>query len=307
MNTLPLGIHHDIAASQYHRDNLLDEPTLSSSIAKILYDETPRHARQAHPRLGAFIGERASREMNLGSVAHEIMLGKGGGYIVSPYDDYKTKDARAWRDETIASGQTPIKDRDYRAAERMAKSLRIVLAEVPDAEAAFSRGRAETVVLWRDIGGPLCRAMLDWWDQPIIWDLKTTGNGLSDRALRMWIASGLDLQGAFYMRGLETAVPELAGRIKWRWVFVETEAPFEARIIEMDGATRAYGDRKAALSIEKWRKCLAENKWPGYPRIIDHVDYADWSEKNILAREEFDDDAINMRTIHQPRLTINQE
>jgi hypothetical protein len=189
----------------------------------------------------------------------------------------------------------------------MAKSLRIVLAEIPGAEAAFSQGRAETVVLWRDVGGPLCRAMLDWWDQPITWDLKTTGNGLSDRALRMWIATGLDLQGAFYMRGLETAVPELAGRVKWRWVFVETEAPFEARIVEMDGATRAYGDRKAALSIAKWRKCLAEDKWPGYPRVIEHIDYAAWSEANILAREEWDVDAMNMRTIHQPRLTANQE
>jgi hypothetical protein len=301
MTAITFGLHLDISAEQYHADRLLDDPTLSSSIAKILYDETPRHARQAHPRLGAYIGERASREMNLGSVAHEIMLGKGGGYVVSPYDDYKTKDARAWRDETIASGQTPIKDKDYRAAEQMAKSLRVFLAEVPGAEAAFSQGRAETVVIWRDIGGPLCRCMIDWLDGPIIWDLKTTGNGLSDRALRTWIASGLDLQGAFYMRGLETVEPKFAGRLKWRWCFLETEPPFEARIIEMDGATRAYGDRKAALAIEKWRKCLAENKWPGYPRVIEHLDYAAWSEANILAREEWDADAMNMRTIHQPR------
>lgn len=304
MITLPLGIHHDIEASQYHADNLCDEPTLSSSIAKILYDETPRHARQAHPRLGGMIAKKTTREMDLGSVAHEITLGKGGGYIVSPFDEYRTKEARAWRDETIESGQTPIKEKDFNVANAMAKSLRSVLAEVPGAEAAFSQGRAETVVIWRDIGGPLCRAMIDWWDQPIIWDLKTTGNGLSDRALRMWIATGLDLQGAFYMRGLETVVPELASRVKWRWVFVETEAPFEARIIEMDGATRAYGDRKAALSIEKWRKCLAENRWPGYSRVIEHLDYAAWSEANILAREEWDADAMNMRTIHQPRQSM---
>lgn len=288
------GIYDDIPAARYHADDLFDEPTLSSSIANILINETPRHARLAHPRLGGS-ARKATREMDLGSVAHEILLGRGGGFSISPFDEYRTKEARAWRDEVTDRGVTPIKDKDFRAAESMAGSLRSTLKSVRGAETAFSRGRAETVVLWRDIGGPLCRAMLDWWDDPIVYDLKTTGNGLSDRALKTWIASGLDLQGAFYMRGLETAVPELAGRVKWRWAFLESEPPFEARIVEMDGATRAFGDRKAALAIAKWDRCLTANEWPGYPRAVERIDYPVWAENNVIAREAEDPDALGMK------------
>lgn len=300
------GMHGDIPAERYHADEFFDEPTLSSSIARILYDETPKHARQAHPRLGGAVAKKASREMDLGSVAHEILLGKGGGFVVSPFDEFRTKEAKAWRDETLADGVTPIKDKDFRAAEAMAKSLRVVLGEVPGEgmETAFKLGFPELVVLWRDIGGSLCRAMLDYWYPPVVWDLKTTGNGLSDRALRNWIASGLDLQAAFYLRGVETVLPNLAGRVKWRWVFCESEPPFEARVIEMDGATRAYGDRKAALSIEKWRRCLADNRWPGYPREIGRLEYASWAENNVIAREMEDGDAVRMRPLCAPVPTV---
>jgi PDDEXK-like uncharacterized protein DUF3799 len=303
----PFGLHDDIDAARYHADEFFDEPTLSSGIAGKLLNETPKHARQAHPRLGGLVAKKATREMDLGSVAHEIVLGKGGGYVVSPYDEFRTKEAKAWRDETIESGATPIKDKDFRAAEQMAKSLRAVLAETPDAEDAFMMGRAEAVLLWRDIGGPICRAMLDFWDQPFVYDLKTTGNGLSDRALRTWIASGLDLQAAFYMRGLETAIPHLAGRVKWRWCFLETEEPFEARVIEMDAATRTFGDRKAALAIEKWRRCLAANDWPGYAREIGRIEYAAWAENNIIAREMEDPDAVNMRPVFAPAPTTRSD
>jgi len=243
----------------------------------------------------------ATREMNLGSVAHEIILGKGGGYVISPFDDFRMKDAKEWlKDNPIPVGKILIKDRDFRAAEQMAKALDDVLVDIPGAETAFQRGRAETVVLWRDIGGPLCRAMLDWWDEPTIYDLKTTGGGLDDRTLGMSIAGGLDLQAGFYMRGLEALRPDLAGRLKWIWVWLETEAPFEARAVEMDGATRAYGDRKAALAIEIWRHCLEENKWPGYPRRIGRLTYPAWAETNVMARELDDDNAIRMRTVCAP-------
>lgn len=295
------GLHGDIDAATYHADPFFDEPTLSSGIAGKMLNETPKHARLAHPRLGGQT-KPATAEMDLGSVAHELLLGKGGGYVVSPFDEYRTKEAKAWRDETIAKGLTPIKEKYFNAAQQMAVSVRSVLQQI-DGEGmntAFKLGFPETVVIWRDIGGPLCRAMIDYWYPPIAWDFKTTGNGLSDRTLRTWIASGLDLQAAFYLRGIETALPRLAGRVKWRWLFCETEHPFEARVIEMDAATRTFGDRKAALAIEKWRRCLAANDWPGYPREIGRIEYASWAENNIIAREMEDPDAVSMRPLYAP-------
>lgn len=40
-------------------------------------------------------------------------IDKSSNTIISPYKDYKSKEAREWRDEMIAIGKTPIKDSEY--------------------------------------------------------------------------------------------------------------------------------------------------------------------------------------------------
>lgn len=273
--------YRNMPAAAYHADPC-GEPSLSSSIAKLLLAKTPAHARHAHPRLNPTFTQSPTAAMTLGSVAHEILLGKGSGFEISPFDDYKTKDARAWRDDVVMRGKIPIKDQDLDAAVSMADAILARVAEIPGAERAFTDGDPETVVIWRDILGPLCRARPDWLDLAggAIYDLKTTGNGLGDRSLNARIASedtAFDMRAAFYLRGIERLFPEEAGRIAYRWIFVESEAPFEVRVFEMDGDTRANGDRKARAAIEKWRECLKENCWPGYPRKIEWPECPDWA------------------------------
>lgn len=290
---------YDMPAADYHADPVVD-PSLSSSIAELLINATPRHAWHAHPRLNPEHEERSSAAMDLGSVAHEIVLGKGGGYAVSPYDTYASKEARAWRDAMITDGRTPVKEADYEIAVARAVSIRRCLDATPGADLIFRQGTAEAVVVWRDVGGPMCRAMLDWLDGPIIADLKTTSTGLSDRALAAKIGDGLDMKAAFHLRGLEHVRPELAGRTKWLWVFAETKPPFEARVFEMTGQMRHYGDHKAAYAIELWRQCVARNEWPGYPREIVRADYPTRASEQWDAREGYDDIALRMRPLETP-------
>jgi len=284
------GLYPDMPAATYHADPA-DEPSLSSSIAKILINETPKHAREAHPRLNPnFTEKTATKAMDLGSVAHEILLGKGTGFEVCPYDDYKTKVAREWRDEITLSGKIPIKEDDLDAAEAMASAVCARLAEIQGIERALIEGAAETSIIWRDALGPMCRARPDWLDLggPAIYDLKTTGTGLDDRSLNAKIASpytAYDMRAAFYLRGIERLVPAAAGRIVYRWIFVESAPPFEARVVEMDEITRGFGDRKAAYAIAKWQRCLTENRWPGYPRKIEKPSYPPWAETAWLDRE----------------------
>lgn len=291
---------YDMPAARYHADPVC-EPSLSSSVAEILLSATPRHAFHAHPRLNPDYVGRSSAAMDLGSVAHEIVLGKGGGYEVSPYDAYTTKDAKAWRDDAIARGVTPIKAVDHDTALSMAEGIRLCLDATTGAERAFLDGKAEAALIWRDVGGPWCRAMLDWlMDGPTIVDLKTTSKGLSDRALTSKIGDGLDMKAAFHLRGLEQLMPEVAGRAKWLWVFAETKPPFEARVVEMGNTTRHYGDHKAAFAIERWRECLAANRWPGYPREIEQFEYPQWASDRWDDVEKTDETALRMRPLGQP-------
>lgn len=285
MKTFGPGIYHDMNAATYHSDPA-KVPSLSSSIAKILLSETPKHARLAHPRLNPNAKNASTRAMNIGSVAHEIILGSGEGFAVSPFDDYHKELARTWRDEVLERGATPIKEQDYDTAKKMAVAVHRRVAETPGMERAFVNGFAEMVIIWED-DGTLCRAMIDWFDMENlgVTELKTTGLGLSDRALQNWIASGLDLQAAFHLRGIEQSVPGLAGRVSWRWVFVQTEEPFESRVIELDEMTHAFGDRKAAFAIKTWQRCMTTNCWAGYPRKIERLSYPAWAEASWLARE----------------------
>lgn len=300
---LPIGIHTDIAAADYHADPC-EEPSLSSSLAKIILRQTPRHAWQEHPRLNPELEQTDDGKFDLGSVAHEIILGKGGGFDVLDFDSWSTKDAKKARAASREIGRTPILKDQHESALAMSKAINERLLEIPECRDIFDEdargfvnGNAETVLIWRDIGGPLCRAMIDWWGptELEVWDLKTTAAGLSDSALKRTIINlGYDLSAGFYRRGLHALRPGLLGRLKWRWIFVEAAAPFECRVIEADAMTLEIGDRKAALAITKWHKCTEANEWPGYPARVDRLEYPEWAYGQWIDHEAGDDDANSM-------------
>jgi hypothetical protein len=68
---------YDIPLAEYLRDPA-PEPSLSAGIGWTLLTRTPRHAWADHPRLGAMSESKQSKEMDLGTVAHRLLLGKGG-------------------------------------------------------------------------------------------------------------------------------------------------------------------------------------------------------------------------------------
>jgi hypothetical protein len=293
------GVHHGISAELYHADALCSEPTLSSSIAKTLLLATPRHAWKDHPRLNPNFEATSDKKFALGAVVHELLLGKGGGFEEIEASDFRSKDAKAARDAAIARGKTPILTDQLGAALIMRDAVIERLSEISETagligDDGLTEGHAETVILWRDIGGPLCRAMIDFWGatEAEVWDIKTIGAGLSDGAIRRQIENiGYDLSAGFYVRGLEALRPELAGRFVWRWIFVEDEEPFEVRVIEPDGEMLEIGKRKAALAIAKWHAALTADHWPGYPREVTRLAPAPWSQPQLMERELADPDA----------------
>jgi|ERR1017187_4185309 hypothetical protein len=297
MMTLEPGLHLDIPAADYHGDPCAN-PSLSSSIAKVILGQTPKHAWMKHPRLNPDYQPEADDKFNLGSVVHELMLGRGGGIEIIVANDFKTKEARARRDDARAAGLTPILSHQFVEAQQITTAALFALAETLGAGNFFSpKSISEAVAVWIDIGGPLCRAMIDRFspeDGGSIWDIKTTSAGLSDAALARTIVNfGYDLSAAFYMRAARALSGSLNANASFRWVFVETEPPFEVRVIRADATTIALGDRKAACAIAKWRRCLESGVWPGYPRTIERIDYPSWCETQWLDREMEDPDFAN--------------
>jgi hypothetical protein len=280
--TLPVGVHFDVPAPAYHADPC-ERPSLSSSIAKILIEKTPRHARTAHPQLNPNFVAKAESRFDLGATVHELMLGKGVGYTIINAANYNGKDAQAARQSARESGLVPLLAEQHKQACAIATgALRSLLGMGIDLQVY----RNEAVLVWDD--GVLCRAMIDSIGRGIhqIWDIKTTSSGLSDAAINRTIVNlGYDISAAFYIKGLETLFPELAGRVEFRWIFIETEAPYDLRVKRPTATTLEFGRRKAEAAIAIWARCIASGQWPGWPRGESDADYPAWAESAWLDRE----------------------
>lgn len=306
--SLRIGIHDGVRAADYHAD-CAESPSLSSSLAKVLIDATPRHAWTAHPKLNPDFEHEEDSKFDMGSVVHEMILGAGGGFMVVDAADWRTKIAQEQRNAARAEGATALLRQQANDAAKMTSVVFDRLSAIEEARPLFGsrgsigglvNGRPERVLIWRDVGGALCRSMIDWQgpSETEIWDLKTTAIRLNDDSIQKQIINlGYDLSAAFYLRGLSQLKPELAGRFRFRWVFVEAEAPFEVRVVEPSAEMLEMGDRKAALAIEKWRRCLSANEWPGYAPTVTRVESPTWATDRWLAREQTDDDALNFRPL----------
>lgn len=293
---------YDLPAAVYHADTAAS-PSLSSSIARTLISATPAHAFVQHPRLNPGRENDSSSAMEMGSVIHELVLGKGGGFDVLPFEDYRTKAAKEARDAAIALGKSPILEHKYQDARKVAESIIARVEMIDGCEELFKPdyGHPEVAMFWRDTGDVWCRTMIDWQDgHGIVTDLKTTGRGLDDRTLLAMIGDGLDVQLGHTLRGLSILRPETIGRIRWRWCFVETEEPFEVRIVEADGATMTMGAKKAAYAVESWRRCIDTGNWPGYPARIERLSYPQWAENKWIEREMNDPICVTASPIIPP-------
>lgn len=282
---LDAGFHADIPAEVYHADPAPD-PSLSSSLAKVLVSASPAHAYAQHPRLGGTYESDASKRMDFGSCAHVLMLGRGSGIEIIAAADYRTKAAQQARDEARAAGRIPVLTDDYARAVAMRDAAREALAEA-DLLDGFMAATPELVALAEDRGMWL-RAMADRFDERMltIWDYKTTSASAAPSSVGRLIENmGYDLSAAHYEHVFGLIRPEWRGRLKFMWLVQETTAPYEATICTLDATGRDIGARKAAFARGLWRDCITSGAWPGYPRGVVTAAYPTWAEGRWLDRE----------------------
>lgn len=279
---LPPGVWLDVPHDAYHAD-CAECPSLSSSVAKILISETPMAAMLAHPRLNLGFEAEHDSKFDLGSAVHDILASQGKRVeVVEGFDDWKKGDARKKRDEIRAAGKVPLLTEQWDRAHAIVEVVWVGLAK-----AAVDLGWQEAVAVVKD-GDVWLRAMFDGFSNVTITDFKVTGVNLAnDTALaRHMVDLGYDLRAAFYLHVAELAFPELAGRLKFRWVFVQVDPPHGIRIIEADGTWREMGRRKMAHAIAVWHDCVATGKWPHLEGLPTRIEYPGWSENEWLQREQ---------------------
>jgi hypothetical protein len=281
---IPFGIHDDVPAETYHLDPC-EKPSLSSSIARLLIDRSPAHAKAAHPKLNPQLDRVDEAKFDVGTVAHGLLL--QGIELVEVIDakDWRTKAAQEARDEARANGLIPLlPDQAERVLAMVAAAREQILTHTAQ-PSLFADGKPEQTLVWEDDHGVVCRVRVDWLhdDYTAIDDLKTTSASADPgKWTRTLYGMGADLQVAMYIRGVE----RLTGmKPAFRYVVCETYPPHALSVVDLAPAALALAEAKVQKAIDLWAWCLDADSWPGYDRRVASIELPTFEEMRWLERE----------------------
>lgn len=278
------GIHLNVEEGEYHADELLPVPTLSSTLARLILARSPLHAWTAHPRLNPAWEPTDRKTFDIGRAAHRAVLGRGADYVAYPAEILasngaaSTKEAKLWADDVRAEGRTPLKADEVDLIGEMAVAVDRQLAAMG---IILDPARSEVVAL-AEVDGVACRAMID--NAPAdprqpLYDLKSTTDASPEALAKTVAAYGYDLQAAHYLAVWKAATGEDR---RFRIIFVEKEPPFGVQVAELyrkPGDEADWFDHADALAADArriWGECLRTGVWPGYPARVAVIGAPGW-------------------------------
>ncbi len=256
----------DVTPDEYHA-----LPGFSSTLAKTLISQSPRHAKAQR-------GKPPTKEMDRGQVLHTMVLGKGKRFAPVPFKDWRTDAAKETRDNYRKAGLVPMLTRELGEAETTAVAIKAGLAE----RGIHLDGVSELAIEWEEPSehGPvLCRAMMDhvWLDAGVILDLKITDDAATAAIERTAENLGYAIQRAAYVRALTALRPKLAGRVDFLFAFCEPGEPHAMNLCRPDGSFRTIGDLRWTRAVNTWGGCLATDTWPDYGPEINQLSAPTWA------------------------------
>lgn len=221
------------------------------------------------------------REFDLGHAAHLLVLGAGPELVVIDHGDYRTKDAKAQRDEAHLAGAVPLLAHEYEQVSAMATALRAH----PLAAALFDNGRPERSLFWRDDRtGVWRRARPDWLPDPrpgrrvLIGDYKTCHSADPDALARAVHQFGYHQQADWYLAGCRAL--GLAGDDA-AFVFVcqEKAPPYLVSVVDLDHVAMRIGAERNRRAIDIYAHCEAAGEWPPYVEGVHLLSLPPWAER----------------------------
>lgn len=287
---LQAGIH-DIPIADYVADPA-PEPSLSSSMAHVLLDESPLHAWHKHPRLNPKHQSEESSRFDIGTVAHAILLeGDRSKVAVVEAADWRTKAAQMCATEARSIGHIPVLAAQMADIENM---VRVAQGAIADSELADlftpTGGKSEQTLIWEENGIWLRsrpdRRSTDW---RIVADYKTTGCAEPNAWLRTMLGNGFDLQAALGLRGVEQL--KLSDRCTFIFIVQETSPPYAVSFVSLSPQLLSFAKAKLLHAVALWGRCVESCNWPGYSSRVAYLDLPtwalnQWTDKGILEEME---------------------
>jgi len=255
-------VYDDLAETDYHAD-----PTSVSASGMKQILRSPAHFLHSltHPQ--------ASAALDLGTVAHTLVLGTGQEHVAIE-GNRNRNDVKALIEAAEAAGKVVLKPEQLKAAERMADA---VLTHPKASRILTSPGRSEVSMFFHDPAYDVIRRCR--WDRlgddGIGVDLKTSKSSDPAYLPKHIVEYGYDLSAAWYLAVAAGLGIEIAA---YALVFVESTEPHPVVVAELSGDFLERGAALTAKALTTYRRCIDTREWPGYASDFITVDPPRWSD-----------------------------
>lgn len=278
------GIYDKVSMAAYHSGDLCDGPSVSSSGLRTLWNQSPAHYWCNSPLNPNRIEQSDTEAFTLGRAAHHLLLGESHFstmFISRPekWDSWRTKEARAWRDEQIAEGRTVLLDSHLEQIRGMARAL----AAHPLIANGILNGGIEQTYVWRcSETGIWKKARPDATpnESGDFCDLKTTPSVMTEDLQRSIAEYGYHMQGAMICEGWHAVTGSTAS--SFTLAFVEKKPPYCVRIVTLRDDDLARGEQLNAAAMRVFARCLETGEWPGPGRAdAEYMSLPGWAQGRI--------------------------
>jgi hypothetical protein len=206
---------------------------------------------------------------------------------ISPFDNFRTKEAQQWKVEKEEAGITICNEDELVHALEAANLVRLH----PVAGKILSAGCEFQVAVFGEIADIPAKALLDIlpksnseWGDSII-DYKTTSAGLDDESIRRTIGQYKYHWQAAYYRTLFNSIS--TGQCCDRFVFIfQDVTTLEVRVVELHSDALALGVRAVGEAVKEYVKCAHNGIKSRYAKKADKLDLLPYVAMN-------EDDWIN--------------
>lgn len=259
----------ELSDLDYHNDTA----SLSSSGARLLLETCPAQFRWVmdHPR-------EDTKTFDEGHAAHALVLGEGQPLEAIPFDEWRTKEAKARVAEAREAGRIPLKPTQFAMVHDMAASI----LRHPRARQLFADGQAERSLYYRDEQtGVQLRARPDWLTTirglTICVDYKTSPTADPAEFVRSIAKYGYFMQDAWYRDAIRAL--GLHDDPAFLFVVQAKVAPYLVSVIELAPDDVELGRDMNRAAIDLFAQCVRENHWPAYGDSIHTVSLPAWYRK----------------------------
>lgn len=290
------GVYRDLSIDAYHSDCCVGVSVSKSSLP--IAPEPPAKA-WARSYLNPARIERDSDALSFGRAAHALVLGEpefAAHWIVSPFDDFRKKEAQAWRDE---QKKAIVKASDMNTIAAMANALRIT----PQTAHAFDGvGAPEASIIWQcEETGLWLKARPDWLpDDPQMYfarEYKTCVTIEPRRLSNDVFRYGYDVQAALIYDGLHAVTGKRPLGVAH--IVQEKEPPYLCDLRMFTTEQIEAGRTRYRAGLRLFARCLARMKagdpahiaWPGYTTEPQFFETPSWVINQVVEMDETDEPA----------------